>query len=66
LEERGVRAWVASLPEQQRFTVYLRYYADLDYRAIAAVLDVKVGTVSAALSAAHQRLRKQIQEVPHD
>jgi RNA polymerase sigma-70 factor (ECF subfamily) len=64
MEERVVRAWIASLPEQQRFTVYLRYYADLDYRAIADVLEVEVGTVSAALSAAHRRLRKQIEEVP--
>jgi RNA polymerase sigma factor (sigma-70 family) len=63
-EERVVRAWIASLPERQRLTVYLRYYADLDYRAIAAVLDVEVGTVSATLSAAHRTLRKQIQEVP--
>jgi RNA polymerase sigma factor (sigma-70 family) len=51
------------LPERQRLAVYLRYYADLDYRAIAAVLAVKVGTVSATLSAAHNRLREQLQEV---
>jgi RNA polymerase sigma-70 factor (ECF subfamily) len=62
-EERVVRAWIASLPERQRLAVYLRYYADLDYRAIAAVLEVEVGTVSATLSAAHGTLRKEIQEV---
>jgi RNA polymerase sigma-70 factor, ECF subfamily len=61
--ERILRAWIASLPERQRMAVYLRYYADLDYRAIAAVLAVKVGTVSATLSAAHTRLREQLQEV---
>jgi DNA-directed RNA polymerase specialized sigma24 family protein len=37
--------------------------ADLDYRAIADVLEVEVGTVSATLSAAHRTLRKEIQEV---
>jgi RNA polymerase sigma factor (sigma-70 family) len=63
-EERVLRAWIASLPERQRLTVYLRYYADLDYRAIAAILEVEVGTVSAALSAAHRTLRAQIEEVP--
>jgi RNA polymerase sigma-70 factor (ECF subfamily) len=63
-EARLVRTWVASLPERQRLTVYLRYYADLDYREIAAVLDVAVGTVSATLSAAHRSLRKTIEEVP--
>ena len=60
----ALRTWVASLPERQRLAVYLRYYADLDYHTIAAVLAVKVGTVSATLSAAHNRLREQLQEEP--
>ncbi len=63
-EARLVRTWVAALPERQRLTVYLRYYADLDYRQIATVLNIAVGTVSATLSAAHQTLRKTIEEVP--
>jgi len=63
VDEVGVRAWVAALPERQRLAVYLRYYADLDYRAIAAALDVEVGTVSATLSAAHQALRHSLEEV---
>jgi RNA polymerase sigma-70 factor (ECF subfamily) len=63
-EARVVRTWIASLPERQRLAVYLRYYADLDYREIATVLDVAVGTVSATLSAAHRSLRKTIEEVP--
>ena len=62
-DESGVRAWVAALPERQRLAVYLRYYADLDYRAIAEALDVEVGTVSATLSSAHQALRRSLQEV---
>lgn len=52
------------LPERQRLAVFLRYYADLDYRAIAEVLEVEVGTVSATLSAAHTKLRRAIKEVP--
>src|SRR5436305_3662998 len=40
---------VAQLPERQRLAVFLRYYADLDYRAIAEVLGVETGTVSATL-----------------
>ena len=52
------------LPERQRLAVFLRYYADLDYRAIAEVLQVEVGTVSATLSAAHTKLRRAIKEVP--
>ena len=63
-EQRAVRAWIASLPERQRLAVFLRYYADLDYRSIAIALDVEVGTVSATLNAAHRRLRAAIEEVP--
>jgi RNA polymerase sigma-70 factor (ECF subfamily) len=62
-DETGVRAWVAALPERQRLAVYLRYYADLDYRSIAHVLGVEVGTVSATLSSAHQALRRSMKEV---
>jgi RNA polymerase sigma-70 factor, ECF subfamily len=62
-DDRGLRSSIVSLPERQRLAVYLRYYADLDYRSIATVLEVEVGTVSATLSAAHRRLREQIQEV---
>jgi RNA polymerase sigma-70 factor (ECF subfamily) len=58
-----VRAAVADLPERQRLAVYLRYYADLDYDAIAAALGVKPGTVAATLNAAHARLRGSLTEV---
>jgi RNA polymerase sigma-70 factor (ECF subfamily) len=58
-----VALWVRNLPERQRVAVFLRYWADLDYRAIADVLEVEVGTVSATLSAAHQGLRRSVQEV---
>jgi RNA polymerase sigma factor (sigma-70 family) len=62
-DETGVRAWIAALPERQRLAVFLRYYADLDYRSIAEALDIEVGTVSATLSSAHAALRTQLQEV---
>jgi RNA polymerase sigma-70 factor, ECF subfamily len=57
-----VALWVRNLPERQRVAVFLRYWADLDYRAIAEVLEVEIGTVSATLNAAHQSLRRS-QEV---
>ncbi len=63
-DELGVRRWVASLPERQRLAIFLRYYGDCDYRAIAAALDVEVGTVSATLNAAHTALRRMLKEVP--
>jgi RNA polymerase sigma factor (sigma-70 family) len=63
-ETIGLREQIAVLPERQRETLFLRYYADLDYRTIAQVLGIEVGTVSATLSAAHQTLRRNIEEVP--
>ncbi len=54
---------IASLPERQRHAVFLRYYADLDYRSIASVLGIEVGTVSATLAAAHRAVRRALQEV---
>jgi RNA polymerase sigma-70 factor (ECF subfamily) len=63
-ETIGLREQIAALPERQRETLFLRYYADLDYRTIAQVLGIEVGTVSATLSAAHRTLRRNIQEAP--
>jgi DNA-directed RNA polymerase specialized sigma24 family protein len=57
---------VAALPERQRLVVFLRYYADLDYRTIAAALDVEVGTVSATLAAAHRAVKQKLEEVQAD
>jgi DNA-directed RNA polymerase specialized sigma24 family protein len=44
--------------------LFLRYFADLDYRAIASVLGVTPGTVGSTLNAAHAALRRQLEEVP--
>jgi RNA polymerase sigma factor (sigma-70 family) len=63
-EGLGLAALVAALPERQRLVLFLRYYADLDYRGIAQVLDVRTGTVSATLHAAHTNLRRLLSEVP--
>jgi RNA polymerase sigma factor (sigma-70 family) len=65
-DDLDIRAWVVSLPERQKLAVFLRYYADLDYRTVASVLDVEVGTVSATLSAAHTSLRRSLKEVSRD
>jgi RNA polymerase sigma factor (sigma-70 family) len=58
----AVRAAVAALPERQRLALFLRYYADLDYAAIAAALGVRRGTVSATLNHAHEALRAALGE----
>ena len=59
-EDKEIRARIAALPERQRLVVFLRYYADLDYEAIATALGIKTGTVSATLNAAHAALRLSI------
>lgn len=64
-EESGlddVRALITRLPERQRIALFLRYYVDLDYRAIAEILQISEGTVAASLHAAHSTLRDQLKE----
>ncbi len=65
-DDLDLRSWVAALPERQRAAVFLRYYADLDYRTIAELLGVEVGTVSATLSSARAHLRRDLSEVEHE
>jgi RNA polymerase sigma factor (sigma-70 family) len=62
-EPTPVAEAIARLPERQRLALFLRYYADLDYRSIAAALEISTGTVGATLSAAHSSLRRLLQEV---
>jgi DNA-directed RNA polymerase specialized sigma24 family protein len=51
---------VARLPMSQRTAVVLRYWADLSDADIAAVLDVRRGTVRSLLSRAMAHLRREI------
>jgi RNA polymerase sigma factor (sigma-70 family) len=52
-----LRATVAALPERQRLVLFLRHYADLDYRQIAAATGIERGTVAATLHHAHDNVR---------
>lgn len=54
---------IQELPERQRVIIFLRYYADLEYRQIGEVLGIATGTVSAALNAAHRTLERQLNGV---
>lgn len=45
------------LTDRQREVLFLHYYADLDYAAIAQALGIQPGTVGATLTAARQTLR---------
>ncbi len=61
-ETARVAAAVALLTERQRLALFLRYYADLDYRTIGEVLEIETGTASATLAAAHRTLRTAIEQ----
>lgn len=56
-ERRELRALIATLPDQERHAIFLRYYADLSQDEIAEVLGVRPGTVGAALNHARNKLR---------
>lgn len=57
VEYDAVWRMLAKLPTRERTTVVLRYYEDLDYAAIAAVLGVKESTARASVSKALASLR---------
>jgi RNA polymerase sigma-70 factor (ECF subfamily) len=68
IEPTALQQLIRSLPERQRLVLFLRYYGDLDYRSIGRALDIRTGTVSATLHAAHAALRRVLEdreEVPH-
>jgi RNA polymerase sigma-70 factor, ECF subfamily len=58
--EGPFRELVARLPERQRTALFLRYYADLDYAAIAEALSISPGTVGKLLHDARASLRAAI------
>ena len=51
---------LATLPEQQRKVVVLRYYADLSEQATADALNISVGSVKSAASRGLATLRTQL------
>ena len=58
-----VRAALLLIPERQRLVIFLHYYADLDYAAIADVLGISTGTVGATLHTARAAMRRLLEEV---
>jgi len=56
-----VKAVIEALPEPYRETISLQLYEDLDYDAIAARLDIPVGTVRSRLAKARDLLRTALE-----
>jgi RNA polymerase sigma-70 factor (ECF subfamily) len=56
----AIAACVTALPEAQRVVLVLREYHDLDYRDIATMLEVDLGTVKSRLARARTALRDDL------
>jgi len=56
-EERTLTRLMSGLPEEQREVLVLREIEELDYRQMAAVLGIPIGTVMSRLSRARASLR---------
>lgn len=52
---------IRQLPPRRRLIVFLRYFGDLSYDQIAELLEISAGTVGAALTQAHEELRRELQ-----
>jgi RNA polymerase sigma factor (sigma-70 family) len=63
LPDPHVRKALRMLPPRQRDALFLRFYMDFDYAMIADALAIEVGTVSATLHAARERLARALEEV---
>jgi RNA polymerase sigma factor (sigma-70 family) len=57
-EERTLERLLAGLPEDYREILILREVEDMDYRQIATIVDVPLGTVMSRLARARATLRK--------
>ena len=57
--QRTLESLIAALPDDHREVLILREIEDMDYRAIAAVINVPLGTVMSRLARARAALKKQ-------
>jgi RNA polymerase sigma-70 factor (ECF subfamily) len=61
---RQVLAAVDTLPDRYRAPIVLRYYAELDYAAIGAILGVDTNQVATLLFRGRRRLREALAREP--
>ena len=60
---RQVGAAIASLPEEYRVTLVMRFGAELSLAEIAAALEIPIGTVKSRLSVGTRRLRDALEGI---
>jgi RNA polymerase sigma-70 factor (ECF subfamily) len=58
-EQRTLESLIAALPDDHREVLILREIEDMDYRSIAAISNVPLGTVMSRLARARAALKKQ-------
>ena len=61
-QEYDLEQAVASLPEQYRDVILLRFYAGRSCKEIASTLDMKLSTVTKTLSRAYSELRSLLKK----
>jgi RNA polymerase sigma-70 factor (sigma-E family) len=61
-DRRAVIAALGRLPRRSREVIVLRYFLDLPYEEIAAILGISRGTVSSTISRALDRLGRDLRE----
>jgi RNA polymerase sigma-70 factor (ECF subfamily) len=68
-EKRTMDRLLSALPEEHREVLVLRELEELDYREIAAVTNVPIGTVMSRLARARAALKakwlKETEDAPH-
>ncbi len=62
--EQAVRRAVFTLPPKYREPLVLFYFQEMDVAAVAATLNLPVGTVKAKLFRAREILRRKLQDIP--
>ena len=65
-EQQFLQAALASLELEERRLLTLRVVNDLSYAEIAALLEIKEGTVKSRLSRARERLRKKFLKIRNE
>lgn len=63
-QERQLTIFINRLPEEQKKVVYYRYFDELSFKEIAALMNASVNTSLGRMRYGLAHLRKQVQNTP--